>query len=133
MKELNKRLKAIALFLSGLILLQGCVVYHKTPTTLEQASQEQVKTKITTAKKSIRHYKYIDFEGDTFYGVKKKSGDFIKTPLNEEEISQVFTENEKASKWATVAAIGIPTLFFGILIIVGLNNSNIIGGTWGGI
>jgi hypothetical protein len=39
-------MKTIALMLASLLLLQGYVVYHKTPTTIENASKEKAKTRV---------------------------------------------------------------------------------------
>ncbi|GGD47620.1 hypothetical protein [Muriicola marianensis] len=116
MKKIKKRLKVIALFLSGLILLQSCVVYHKTPTTLQRASQEQLKTKITNTNGERFKYQYVSYEDGVYYGVNEESGKFIKTPLDEEYITEVLTKNKKASTWLTVGLISAPVLF----LIVGL-------------
>lgn len=121
MKKLKKRLKVVALFLTGLILLQSCVVYHKTPTTLEQASQLRTKTKITQTDGDTFKFKYISYEDGVYYGVKKKSGELVKTPLDQEYISKVLTKNKSTSTWLTVAAIGIPV----IVIIVGIATAGV--------
>jgi len=110
----TKRLKTTAVFLASLILLQGCVVYHKTPSTLEQARQENIKTKIMTTDNETSKYKYITYEEGTFYGVNKKSGELVKTPLIQEEVTEVLTKNEKASTLWTVIAIGVPVVFLAV-------------------
>ena len=80
MKAIRKRLKAITLFLTVLLLFQSCVVYHKTPTTLEKAAQEQIKTKVTNTNGDIFKYKYITLEEGQFYGVHEPEelGEFVK-------------------------------------------------------
>ena len=106
----TKRLKSTAVFLASLILLQGCVVYHKTPTSLEQARQENIKTKITTTDNETSKYKYITYEEGTFYGVNKKKGELVKSPLNGAEIEKILTKNKSASTWATVITIAVPVI-----------------------
>jgi len=119
MKKIHeKRLKTTALVLAFLVLFQGCVVYHKTPTTLEQARQEHIKTKIITSDQKTIKYKYIAYWEGTFYGVRYKKGEFVRTPLEQEEIIQVFKQNKSASAWMTVAAFTIPVT----LIIVAMSN-----------
>jgi hypothetical protein len=112
----NKRLRAIALFLTILLLFQSCVVYHKTPTTLAIASRERMNTKVTRNNGEIVKYKYITYENGTYFGVSLTSGEWIKTPLDEEELAQVFTKDTSRSTWATIAFIAIPVIAAVIII-----------------
>ena len=119
MKALKKGLKPIALLLTALMLFQSCVVYHKTPTTIQQASQEQIRTKIIKTNGEKSKYKYITYEEGQFLGVIKKSGELDKNPLSEQEITKVLIENKSASKWATVgvlayAALGVFAIIKGV-------------------
>jgi hypothetical protein len=111
MRTLKNQVKSISLFLAYLVLFQGCVVYHKTPTTLEQAQQEGVKTKITSTLEKTIAYKYITIEEGVYYGVNKQSGELVKTPLSEDYIASIYTKNEKASTLWTVIAIAVPVIF----------------------
>ena len=118
MEAIKTRLKSIAWFLTALMLFQSCVVYHKTPTTLDNASRDLVRTKITNPNGESFTYKYITYEDGVYYGVNKASGKWIKTPLDN-RISNVYTKNNEASTWLTVGIIGLPTLLFiigGILV-----------------
>ena len=114
--------------LAFLVLFQGCVVYHKTPRTLEQARQEQIKTKITTSDNEKIKYKYIISEAGNFYGITTEYGEEVKNPLNEEEIQIILTKNKKASTWATVLAIGVPVIG---ITIAGIVAANSISVGWG--
>ena len=116
MRTLKKSVKVVSWLLTVLMLFQSCVIYHKTPSSLEQASQFRTKTKITNSNKDIFKYKYITYEDGMFYGVKKKSGELVKTPLDEEYIITVLSKNKSASTWLTVAIIAIPVT----IIIIGL-------------
>ena len=128
MKATNKLPKTIALFFVSLILFNSCVVYHKTPTSLEKASQERIKAKVTTTDQQIFKYKYIAYEDGQFYGVKKKSGEFIKTPLSEEDTLKVVLKNRSASTWGTVSLIATPVMAIIIVFIASVNSlENLIG------
>ena len=116
MKAIRKRLKITAAFITTLMLFQSCVVYHRTPTTLEKASLEQTRTKVTQTNDQTFKYKYITHENGIYYGVNKKSGQLVKTPLDPEYVSKVRIKNKSASAWVTVAVIGVPVIF----IIIGL-------------
>lgn len=118
MEVIKTRLKTIAWFLTALMLFQSCVVYHKTPTTLEKSSQEKIKTKVTNSDGTVFKYKYITYDDGKFYGVNVKSGEQIKTPLQTSEVTQVLSQNKSGSTWATIAIILIPII--AILVIAGL-------------
>ncbi len=111
MEAINKRLKPIALILTALLLFQSCVVYHKTPTTIQQASQEQIRTKIIKTNGEISKYKYITSEDGIFYGVKLKSGEWSKTPLDQKEIARVLTKNISTSKTLTIVVLSLVGLY----------------------
>jgi len=123
--KVNKGLRNIAWFLTTLMLFQSCVVYHKTPTTLEKASKEHIKTKITNAEGETSIYKYITYEDGVFYGVSKKSGELVKTPLDERYINKLLIKNKSASTWVTVAVIAVPIIAFGIAIIVAMDDFSV--------
>jgi hypothetical protein len=116
MKANKKRSRIIALFLTGLLLFQSCVVYYKTPTTLEKASRERVRTRITAKNGDVLKYRYISVEDGMFYGMNQKSGKWIKTPLDQNDLALVQTRNKSGSTWATVALIGVPVI---VLVIIG--------------
>jgi len=111
MKASNTGMKTIALFFATVLLFQGCVVYDfNNPVTLEQAFQEQKKAKVKTNTNQTSRYKYISFEDGQFYGVKKKSGEFIRVPLDNNDVIQVLVQNKSASTWVTVAVIAVPVI-----------------------
>ena len=129
MEALKKRLKFIAWFLTTLMLFQSCVVYHKTPTTLEKASQERIKTKITNIEGETFKYKYVTFEEGQFYGVHEPEefGEFVKVPLESEDIINVRTKNKSASTWVTILVITVPALAIVALAVI---DSSYPGGLW---
>ena len=119
MKTFRKHLRTSCHLLIATMLLQSCVVYHRNPTSLEEASKQQIKTKIIKTNQKISKYKYITYEDGQFYGVNKdfaERGQMVKTPLREQAIITVLTKNESASKWGTVGviayAVGSIILYF---------------------
>ncbi|MGB5317240.1 MAG: hypothetical protein WBN56_14665 [Robiginitalea sp.] len=105
MEIIKKRVKKIAFGLSVLLLTQSCVVYHKTPTTLEQACKSRMKTKITNANGATIKYQYIDYIDGVYYGVNKKSGTLLRNPLKQEEVT-VMLKNQTATDWTELAIMG---------------------------
>ncbi|WP_297798245.1 hypothetical protein [uncultured Eudoraea sp.] len=126
MKILSKWLRTAALYFITVILLQGCVVYDlKNPVTLNQAFEQQKKVKVKTNTYETMKYRHISFEDGQFYGVNKKSGEFIRVPLDNTDIIQVFVQNKSASTWVTVAVIAVPIIALAIIAIV-LSQDSII-------
>ena len=118
MGAIKYRLKTIALFLTTLLLFQSCVVYHKTPTNLLEASQEHIKTKVVTNNGESARYEYIAYEGNQFYGMSRKSGEWVKTPLEQKDLAKVLTKDRSGSTWATIGMISLPII---ALVIIGLS------------
>ena len=72
MKYLLKHLKLIAYLLVSLILFQSCVVYNKTPTSIEKASQyNNHKMKIKTYDGDKYKLRWID----------EKDGNVVEKPV----------------------------------------------------
>lgn len=116
MKAVKTRLKTISWLLSALLLLQSCVVYHNTSTTLDRASQDQIKTKITYTNGEISRYKYITYEHGTYFGVTKNSGELVKFPLSEQQIYEVYLQNKSTSSILTIVAFApVAFVLFGII------------------
>ena len=118
MKTPKKWFKTIAIFLIGLILTQSCTVYRRTPVSLEQAAQQNLKAKVETTSNETFKFKYITYEEGQFYGVKKKSGDLVKEPLQEEDITKILLHNKSGSTWLTVAVLALPVAF--VLFSIGM-------------
>jgi hypothetical protein len=110
MKMSKKHFRGISGLLVVLVLMQSCVVYHSTAYTLDQAVQSKTNTKITDLEGQPHFYKYLTEESGSYYGVKKKSGEYVKHPLNPERIERVYVKNQSASTWVTVGLIVVPVL-----------------------
>lgn len=131
METSTKRLRFIAFLLTALMLFQSCVVYRQTPTTLAKASQEQIKTKIASSNGAISKFDYITYEDGQFYGVNKdfdERGKLVKTPLREQEITNVLTKDKTTSTVLTVGVIVVPVI--GITLLIGLASAG-PGNPWG--
>lgn len=123
MKTLKKQFKLVALVLSMLILIQGCTVYKKANVTMEVASKEHVKTKIQTINGNLI-FKYIIFENDNYYGIKRSKGDLEKTRLVKESIESIQLINKPMT---TIITIVIPIgVIVGVsaILLQDLNNFN---------
>lgn len=119
METFKNRLKPIAFFLTALLFFQSCVVYHKTPTTLEQVSQQRISTKVTTAENKSYKFTYITFENGVFYGINERNGERVKTSLYDKSVTGVYEINNSASTLATLATfIGIPIVLSGLVALL---------------
>ena len=126
MKNLNKSLKVIALFLSGLILLQSCSTY-KTPVSLEKAAQEEKAVKVISIDDDTYKYKYIVYEDGQFYGVKDNPGEDVNFPIDTEEVTSVMMK--KGLPWWAWVLIGAAVIT-GILFIVASEQLSQSGVGW---
>lgn len=112
----------IALSLASLMLFQSCVVYHKTPKSLDEASRLRTTTRITNHTGVTDKYDFILYEDGMYYGVFKdfdERGKWVKTPLQESEIEVVQTKNKTASTLITIGLITVPVLTLVGVIAVG--------------
>ena len=110
MKTLKNHLKVVALFLSVLILLQGCTVYKSSSVSLEQAEQNQSKVKVITKNNEKLKFMRIGIENGNYYGIKKKNGVIVNTPLDQDFINII---NEKNKTLSTILTIAIPVVIIG--------------------
>lgn len=106
------------------ILCQSCVVYHKTPVSIEQAAEEETKTKILLKNGSIEKFKYITHENNQFYGVRMTGNGLVNIPLEVDAISNIQVKNKTGSVLVTV----IPLAALTALVIAGSNFAVGFGG-----
>jgi hypothetical protein len=98
------------------MLFQGCVVYHKGPVSLEQASHEQIKTRIKTVNEQTFTFKYIIQEDGEFYGIQKIRGGWVRVPLKPEEVATAQLKNKTASTGVTLAVVIVPVVILVIFV-----------------
>ena len=113
MKTIQKYCSNFSILISLLTLLQSCVVYHKTPVSLDQAVKAGTKAKIVMSDGSLIKYQYITEIKGEYYGVNKKSGMWVETPTNINPDTKVFLKNKSKSKWLTWGLILYPPLALG--------------------
>lgn len=117
MKAFDKRLIATTLILATLLVFQSCVIYHKTPSTLEKASQEQLRTKVKTGENKTYKFRYITYDNGVFYGINERSGKPVKTSLYNENVTGVYLMNEYATILSTIGVIvAVPLSGFLLLL-----------------
>jgi hypothetical protein len=122
MKTIRKQIRVSSLILALIIMLQSCTVYKSTNVSLEQASKNEVKTKVVTSSNEKLKFKFIENKEGTYYGVKKVKGNIVKMPLNEQNIKKVVLKDKTMSLILTIA---IPlVLILGGLAIGGSAVSN---------
>lgn len=115
MNRLKKCLKPISLLLAFVVLLQGCTVYKSTPITLEQAVQNESKTKVNWNDGFTSKYKKIIIENGDYYGVGKKYGEIQKSLLEGKKISKIKEKNKTLS-----AILNASLVVFGVFTVVDL-------------
>jgi hypothetical protein len=115
MKTIKQHLKVVALFLSALILLQGCTVYHSANVTLEEAVRSDINVRIKTNDQQTLKFRKVGVENGNFYGVKKNNGMIVRTPLDHKFINSI---NSKDKTLSTILSIGIPVIIVGVLLAI---------------
>lgn len=114
MKTLKNKVAIIAYYFAIAIFFQGCVVYHNTPVTLEQATKEVTRAKVKATTDETYRFKHIGFEDGKFYGLKKSKGEYVRIPLDSNEISKIVLQNKT---WSTILTVAIPVLVLTLIIV----------------
>jgi hypothetical protein len=109
-------IRFMAASLSVILLLQGCVVYHKNPITLEQAAEQKTPVKVHFQGDETVKFKYIVEEDGLFYGSDKKTREWSIILLDEGRVQNVYGKNKSASTWITIGVIGVPIVILVIFI-----------------
>jgi ABC-type antimicrobial peptide transport system permease subunit len=108
METIKKQIKTMSLILSVFIVLQSCTAYRSTSVTLEEAVKEQIRTKVETTNHVNINFKYIIYENENYFGVRKVKGKMEKLQLNEKYIKTIELKDKTTSTILTMALpIGI--------------------------
>jgi len=79
MKNITNRQKGIAYLLVIIMLLQSCAIYHKQPSTIEEAAAERkTQIKITTKNGELHKLRWIEEENGYIYSIKKTKRIYVK-------------------------------------------------------
>jgi len=116
MKTLKNQFKRLALFLSLLILFQGCVAYKAKNYSLDDAVASDTNVKLRTSNNVIHKYKRIELKDDAYYGVKKEKGTIVKYPIDSKNISDVKIKDKTLSTIGTITFGLVGT--FGVLVAI---------------
>ena len=112
MKKIKTKFRTIALLFSALVLFQGCMVYKSKPVSLEEASQERIKAKISSSDRKSLRFKWIGVEKGEYYGIRKIKGEHVRVPINDEIYNEVYVKDR------TLSTIG--TIITPIALLVGI-------------
>jgi ABC-type uncharacterized transport system auxiliary subunit len=127
-----KSLKLIALLLSVMVLMQGCIVYESKPTTIDTALQKGKPVKVISPNSKTLKFRRIEKEGGQMYGfahwstktaktlsdqivAKPKNSMYVKIKLDDNQIHEVFKKDKFASNTLTTISIGF---LLGIVIYI---------------
>lgn len=117
MNKIRKQIEHLVLLFASLILLQSCVVYKKTPVSLEQAAATKHKVKIVTKENEKQKYLYVTTINEEYYGIIKVDGKLAKIPLQEENLEIVRMEDK------------VKSFLYSILLIIPISIVAIVIGT----
>ena len=122
MKTIKNHLKTIAVFLSILLLMQGCVIYKGKPSTIDEAVNANTEVRIETKNAQTIKFKRIEFKNGQYYGINKPHKAIIKTPIKVELVKSVKIKDRIMS---TIVPIIIPLM---IIFAYGISPSGKLGG-----
>ncbi|MGA9239730.1 hypothetical protein [Robiginitalea sp.] len=114
MKRIRNHLRKCSCILIITILCQCCVVYHKTPVTLEQAVQENTKTKILLEDGRVEKFKFVTHKDQQYFGTRMTGNGYVDIQIDENAVSKVQVKHKTASILVTV----IPLAALTALVIV---------------
>ena len=130
MKTLKTYLKPISYLLTFLILLQGCVIYKKNPSTIDEAVKANTNVRIETKDDKTIKFKRIEFENEQYFGInnalkfynetgmsglvkRKKKMEIIKTLIELNDVQEIKIKDKTMS---TVVPIAAPLVIIGGVI-----------------
>ena len=109
MKKIRNHLRICNCILIIAILCQSCVVYHKTPVTLEQAVQENTKTKILLEDGRVEKFKFVTQKDQQYFGTRMTGNGYVDIQIDENAVSKVQVKNKTASILVTVIPLAALT------------------------
>ena len=84
----------MALFLSVLMLLQGCTVFRSASVSLEEAVRSETEVKVETYDNRTLKFDRIGNDGSGYYGEQKVKGVNQQIPLEENEVNVIRLKNK---------------------------------------
>lgn len=126
MKIMYFKSKSVCLLIALTLLLQSCVVYKKTPSTINEAVDSKGKVLIVkTNDEKLKLIKIEKIDGAYFGEIKTKKG-IEKIPLSENDIKTIRIKNKSASTLGNVfIVIGSLGVVFIVIAAIELQDFNI--------
>lgn len=126
MKIMYFKSKSVCLLIALALLLQSCVVYKKTPSTINEAVDSKGKVLIVkTNDEKLKLIKIEKIDGAYFGEIKTKKG-IEKIPLSENDIKTIRIKNKSASTLGNVfIVIGSLGVVFIVIAAIELQDFNI--------
>ena len=126
MKIMYFKSKSVCLLIALALLLQSCVVYKKTPSTINEAVDSKGKVLIVkTNDEKLKLIKIEKIDGAYFGEIKTKKG-IEKIPLSENDIKTIRIKNKSASTLGNVfIVIGSLGVVFIVIVAIELQDFNV--------
>ena len=127
MKTIKLFFKPITYLLTFLILLQGCVIYKKKPSTIDEAVKANTNVRIETKDDKTIKFKRIEFRNGQYLGISKSlkthkeinttTGlveekiqiENLQTPLQENNINEILIKSKTMSTVVPIALVVLTT------------------------
>mgnify|MGYP001553939083 CR=1 FL=1 len=119
MKTIRIYFKISSFILLVLTLTQSCVVYRQSPVSLEQAVQEETRTRILMKDGKVEKFKRITQEDEQYNGIRMTGKGPVTVPIDINSIDEIRVKNKGASIFVTV----LPFAALTALAIAGSNMS----------
>nr|WP_315162313.1 hypothetical protein [uncultured Flavobacterium sp.] len=118
--------KSICLLITLALLLQSCVVYKKTPSTINEAVDSKAKVLVVkTNDEKLKLIKIEKIDGNYFGEIKTRKG-IEKIPLSENDIKTIRIKNKSASTLGNVfIVIGSLGVVFIVVAAIELQDFNV--------
>lgn len=131
MKTLRKHLKLLSLFMSLTILVQSCVAYHSSTSSIDEAVQSNGKIKLEATEDTYVFHE-LQRENGNIYGITKRNSPTadllsaqivedtkdqknVKILLRNDQLNNIHLQNKTMS---TLGTIAIPVVIVGAVLII---------------
>jgi len=132
MKTIRKHLKVLSLLMSLTILLESCVAYHSSSSSIDEAIQSNDKVKLASETEDTYVFQQLQRENGNIYGITKrksvtadllsaqivedtKDQKNVKILLRNDQLNNIHLQNKTMS---TLGTIGIPLVVIGVIVII---------------
>ena len=145
MKPIRKQIKPIALLLSGVVLMQSCIVYQSQTVSVDEAVTSSKRVRVKWNDGETYRFKKLEKTKGKLYGVASRNSDdayylssYIVDSTNSRKyayilipdafISKIQLQNKELS---TVLSVLIPVLVIGGILEIAVANMSINPGLGG--